>query len=93
MAAPSAAILHFPHEGGPGAADGAVGGEGKPGRSEDNGAGAGQPGMGSSLPQVSATPPDTGLPLGLGLDTIPGFTMLMQENKDRLVFAKMTGAL
>jgi hypothetical protein len=36
--------------------------------------------------------PDTGLPLGLGLDTIPGFTMLMRENKDRMVFARMTGA-
>jgi hypothetical protein len=35
--------------------------------------------------------PDTGLPLGLGLDTNPGFTMLMRENKDRMVFAKMTG--
>ena len=35
--------------------------------------------------------PDTGLPLGLGLDTIPGFTMLMQENRDRMVFARMTG--
>ncbi len=35
--------------------------------------------------------PDTGLPLGLGLDTIPGFTMLMRENKDRMVFAKMSG--
>jgi hypothetical protein len=35
--------------------------------------------------------PETGLPLGLGLDTIPGFTMLMQENKDRMVFARMTG--
>ncbi|MBS0640173.1 MAG: hypothetical protein U1E70_05660 [Acetobacteraceae bacterium] len=33
---------------------------------------------------------DTGLPLGLGLETIPGFTMLMRENKDRMVFAKMT---
>ena len=29
--------------------------------------------------------------VGLGLETIPGFTMLMRENKDRLVFAKMTG--
>ena len=37
--------------------------------------------------------PETGLPLGLGLDTIPGFTMLMRENKDRMVFARMTGAL
>ncbi len=36
--------------------------------------------------------PDTGLPLGLGLDTIPGFTMLMQENKDRMVFVRMTGS-
>ena len=35
--------------------------------------------------------PETGLPLGLGLDTIPGFTMLMQENRDRMVFARMTG--
>ena len=35
--------------------------------------------------------PDTGLPLGLGLDTIPGFTMLMRENKDRMAFARMTG--
>src|SRR5215472_17091164 len=31
--------------------------------------------------------PDTGPPMGLGLDTIPGFTMLMRENKDRAVFA------
>ena len=35
--------------------------------------------------------PDTGLPQGLGLDTIPGFTMLMRENKDRMVFARMSG--
>ena len=35
--------------------------------------------------------PDTGLPLGLGLDTITGFTMLMRENKDRMTFARMTG--
>ena len=35
--------------------------------------------------------PETGLPRGLGLDTIPGFTMLMRENKDRMVFAGMTG--
>ena len=34
--------------------------------------------------------PETGMPRGLGLDTIPGFTMLMRENKDRLVFARMT---
>ena len=36
--------------------------------------------------------PETGLPRGLGLDTIPGFAMLMRENKDRMVFARMTGA-
>jgi hypothetical protein len=36
--------------------------------------------------------PDTELPLGLGFDTIPGFTMLMRENKDRLTFSRMTGA-
>jgi hypothetical protein len=35
--------------------------------------------------------PETGLPGGLGLDTISGFTMLMQDNKNRMVFAKMTG--
>jgi hypothetical protein len=34
--------------------------------------------------------PDTGLPLGLGFDTIPGFTALMRENKDRIMFAKMS---
>ena len=34
---------------------------------------------------------ETGLPRGLGLDTIPGFTMLMRENKDRQVFASMGG--
>jgi hypothetical protein len=34
---------------------------------------------------------DTDLPRGLGLDTIPGFTMLMRENKDRMTFAGMTG--
>ncbi len=36
--------------------------------------------------------PETGLPRGLGLDTIPGFTMLMRENKDRMVFAGLTGS-
>jgi len=35
--------------------------------------------------------PETGLPLALGLDTIPGFTMLMRENKDRMTFAAMGG--
>ena len=31
--------------------------------------------------------PETGVPSGLSLETIPGFRMLMQENKDRQVFA------
>jgi hypothetical protein len=32
---------------------------------------------------------ETGVPSGLGLETIPGFRMLMQENRDRQVFASM----
>ncbi|HEY1707468.1 MAG TPA: hypothetical protein VGG10_04330 [Rhizomicrobium sp.] len=32
--------------------------------------------------------PDTGIPSGLGLDTIAGLTSLMRDNKDRLAFAK-----
>lgn len=32
---------------------------------------------------------ETGMPGGLGLETIPGFRMLMQDNRDRQVFAKM----
>jgi hypothetical protein len=32
---------------------------------------------------------ETGLPLGLGLETMPGFSMLMRDNKDRQVFARM----
>ena len=35
---------------------------------------------------------ETGTPSGLGLETIPGFRMLMQENRDRQVFAKMGGS-
>src|SRR5271154_1318844 len=34
---------------------------------------------------------ETGLPLGLGFETIPGFTMLMRDNKDRMAFSRMTG--
>ena len=34
---------------------------------------------------------DTGMPRGLGFEVIPGFTMLMRDNRDRQVFAKMTG--
>ena len=32
---------------------------------------------------------ESGMPRGLGLETIPGFTMLMRENKDRQVFARL----
>ncbi len=35
--------------------------------------------------------PETGQPGGLGFATIPGLSKLMQDNKDRLVFAKMSG--
>ncbi|MBL6456489.1 hypothetical protein JMJ55_14235 [Belnapia sp. T6] len=45
---------------------------------------------GESYAKVTADA-ETGIPLGLGFDTIPGFRMLMQENRDRAVFAKMTG--
>jgi len=34
---------------------------------------------------------ETGMPLGLGLETIPGFRMLMRDNKDRQVFSRLTG--
>ena len=34
---------------------------------------------------------DTGVPSGLGLENIPGFAMLMRDNKDRQVFANMGG--
>jgi hypothetical protein len=33
--------------------------------------------------------PESGVPDGLGLNTIAGLGNLMQENKDRLVFAKI----
>ncbi|HEV2561282.1 MAG TPA: hypothetical protein VGT78_04005 [Rhizomicrobium sp.] len=35
--------------------------------------------------------PDTGMPGGLGFSTISGLTMLMRDNKDRMVFAKLKG--
>ena len=35
--------------------------------------------------------PETGFPRGLGLDTMSGFAMLMEDNKNRAVFAKLTG--
>lgn len=35
--------------------------------------------------------PDTGMPDNLGLGTISGLALLMQDNKDRMVFAKLSG--
>ena len=35
--------------------------------------------------------PETGFPRGLGLDTISGFASLMEDNKNRAVFAKLMG--
>ena len=35
--------------------------------------------------------PDSGMPGGLGLGTISGLTLLMQDNKDRMIFGKMKG--
>ena len=32
--------------------------------------------------------PETGIPRGLGLVSTPGFTKLLQENKDRQVFSR-----
>lgn len=46
---------------------------------------------GTAYAKVEADP-ETGLPSGLGLDTIQGFAMLMRENKDRQVFANMGGS-
>lgn len=42
---------------------------------------------GASYSQM-AFDPDTGVPSGLGLDTITGLSALMRDNKDRMVFAK-----
>ena len=33
--------------------------------------------------------PNTGIPRGLGLVSTPGFTKLMQENKDRQLLSKL----
>ena len=41
-----------------------------------------------SYPQIEADP-ETGFPRGLGFDTISGFSMLMEDNKNRAVFAKL----
>jgi hypothetical protein len=34
---------------------------------------------------------ETGMPDNLGLGTISGLTLLMQDNKDRMVFSKLSG--
>ena len=34
---------------------------------------------------------ENGRPLGLGFEKIPSFSMLMQENRDRMVFSRMGG--
>ncbi|HTN11556.1 MAG TPA: hypothetical protein VL154_11360 [Acetobacteraceae bacterium] len=41
--------------------------------------------------RISADP-ESGIPLGLGLDGSTAYAMLMRENKDRQVFARFTGA-
>ena len=38
-----------------------------------------------------AADPDTGVPRGLGLVSTPGFTQLMQQNRDRMVFGSFGG--
>lgn len=43
---------------------------------------------GASYSKIEADP-ETGFPRGLGLDTITGFSMLMEDNKNRAVFAKL----
>lgn len=36
--------------------------------------------------------PETGLPQGLGFERIPSFSMLLRDNKDRMVLARLGGA-
>jgi hypothetical protein len=45
---------------------------------------------GAPYAQIEADP-EGGLPRGLGLEAVPSIGMLMQDNKDRMVFARMTG--
>jgi hypothetical protein len=44
----------------------------------------------ASYTKITADP-DTGMPDNLGLGTISGITLLMQDNKDRMVFTRMSG--
>lgn len=43
---------------------------------------------GAAYGKVEADP-ESGVPRGLGLVSIPGFTQLMQENRDRMVFSRL----
>jgi hypothetical protein len=45
---------------------------------------------GGSYDQILANE-ETEMPDGLGLETIPGIRMLMQDNKDRLMMARLGG--
>jgi hypothetical protein len=44
---------------------------------------------GESYTKIQADP-ESGLPRGLGFDTISGFTQLMEDNKNRAVFGKLS---
>lgn len=44
---------------------------------------------GESYAKITADS-ETGFPRGLGLDTVSGFSMLMEDNKNRAVFAKLS---
>jgi len=44
----------------------------------------------ASYSKITADP-ETGMPDSLGLGTISGLSLLMQDNKDRMVFAKLGG--
>jgi hypothetical protein len=43
--------------------------------------------LGESYSKIEPDP-ETGFPMGLGFDKISGFSMLMEDNKHRAVFAK-----
>ncbi|MGH7043794.1 MAG: hypothetical protein ACREFY_16930, partial [Acetobacteraceae bacterium] len=43
---------------------------------------------GAAYPKVAADP-ETGWPQGLGLDALPGLSMLMRDNKDSMAFDRM----
>jgi hypothetical protein len=45
---------------------------------------------GASYKQIEADE-ETGMPRGLGFETIPSFSMLMQDNRNRAIFAKPSG--